>query len=297
VSAGAPGPDDARHGAGAGRVGQRFGAYTVTRLIGRGTSGSVYLAQDPRHHTWVALKVLNQAAGSDRAHHVAAQRRFLAEAATAQRLRHPDIVAVLDAGETAGSWWLAMELVPGTDLTRYTAPARLLPPALVLQVGQRVATALAHAHGQGFVHRDVKPSNLLVHWPSQTLKLGDFGVARGLDTQATATGVVLGTPVYLAPEQLAGAQAEPRTDLYALGVTLFQLWCGRLPFEADTMGGLLHAVATQPAPSLRQLRPELPEAVAELVASLLRKSAHERPSDAAQVAAALAAVRSHAPEV
>lgn len=268
--------------------GQVIGPYAVSRLIGRGSSATVHLAQDLRDQSWVALKVLAPF-GLDDDELAQAQSQFLREAAAVRQLRHPDIVAVLDAGAPGETMWLALELVPGTDLTRYTRPARLLPEALVLRIGQRVATALAYAHAAGFVHRDVKPANVLVHWPDDTIKLADFGIARSADMQATRTGVVLGTPVYLAPEQLAGAAAEPRTDLYALGVTLFQLLSGHLPFESDSMGELLQAVATRPAPPLHDFRPDLPEPLLALVASLLRKSAHERPDSAARVAMALAA--------
>ena len=276
--------------------GERLAHYVIQRLIGRGSSGSVYLAQDQRDGGWVALKLLALPAhvgdrdddgddgDDDRA---AAHASFLREAAITRQLRHPDIVAVLDAGEAGGALWLAMELVPGCDLMRYTLPARQLPDALVLRIGQRIAAALAHAHAAGFVHRDVKPSNILVHWPSHSVKLGDFGIARGADAQATRTGVVLGSPAYLAPEQLAGAMADARTDLYALGVTLFQLLCARLPFTADSMGALLHAVATQPPPMLSTLRPHLPTALCALVSALLRKSAQERPGSAAELAAEL----------
>ncbi len=267
--------------------------YAVQRLIGRGSSGSVHLAQDQRDGSWVALKLLAAPAHDDDhddhddGDRAAARVAFLREAATTRQLRHPDIVAVLDAGEVAGVMWLAMELVPGCDLTRYTLAARQLPDALVLRIGQRIAAALAHAHAAGFVHRDVKPSNILVHWPSNIVKLGDFGIARGSDAQATRTGVVLGSPAYLAPEQLAGAVADARTDLYALGVTLFQLLCARLPFTADSMGALLHAVATQPAPKLSVLRPDLPAALDTLLGMLLRKSAQERPGNAAELSADL----------
>ncbi len=140
------------------------------------------------------------------------------------------------------------------------------------------------------MHRDVKPANVIVHWPLKLVKLTDFGVARADDTQATRTGVVLGTPAYLAPEQLAGALPQPRTDLYALGVTLFELLAGRLPFSATTMGELLREVAQAPAPDLRSLKPQVPPAVAALVADLLQKRAADRPASAAQVAHRLAAL-------
>lgn len=267
--------------------GRTLGPYSLSRLIGRGSSGMVHLAQDQRDQSWVALKVLAPL-GIDDDELEQAHAQFLRDAAALRRLRHPGIVAVLDAGASGDTMWLALELMAGADLTRYTRPARLLPDVLVLRIGERIAQALAYAHAAGFVHRDVKPANLMAHWPDDTLKLADFGIARSADMQATRTGVVLGTPAYLAPEQLAGAAAEPRTDLYALGITLFQLLCGRLPFESDSMGDLLKAVATQPAPALSAFRADLPEALVALVASLLRKSTHERPQSAAQLAIALA---------
>ena len=186
-----------------------------------------------------------------------------------RRLVHPGIVAVLGAGVENALGWLAMEAVPGISLGRYTHPARLLPEPLVLHVAEVVAGALEHAHGQGVVHRDVKPANILVHWPSDTIKLADFGLARATDADQTATGVVPGSPAFMAPELLAGSVPTPASDFYALGVTLFQLLTGRLPHEAETLGELLRRVSSQPAPDLRTWRPELPAPLAGLVASLL----------------------------
>ncbi len=271
-------------------VADRVAGYRLGRLLGRGSSGVVHLAQHERDGIWVALKIMSRAAAASAAERESELQRFRQEATMARALRHPDIVAVLDAGESRGVLWLAMDLVPGTDLSHYTKAARLLPEPLVLRVCQRLAAALAYAHAAGILHRDLKPSNVLVHWPSDSVKLADFGLARGADAHATRTGVVLGSPAYLAPEQLAGARAEPATDLYALGVMLFELLCGRLPFEAPSMGQLLNAVATQPAPDLRTLRPDLPDPLARLVAALLHKSGRARPADAREVALQLAAL-------
>ena len=278
-----------------------FGPYRVLRPLGRGASGSVYLALDDDNGAAVALKVVplgSSGSGGDASSDAAfneARGRFLVEAYAARRLAHPDIVAVLGAGEARGQGWIAMELVPGTDLGRYTHPSRLLPEPLILQIGERIARALAHAHGIGIVHRDVKPSNALAHWPSHTLKLGDFGLARTLDAQATRTGLVLGSPVYMAPEQLAGAPADARTDIYALGVTLFQLLAGRLPHDAPTMGELLHQVASQPAPDIRSLKPEAGAGLAQLLQKLLAKQPAGRFQHVGEVADALAQLAAAAP--
>jgi len=234
------------------------GRFELLRLLGQGTSGSVHAAHDHRDQRLVALKLLQPGAGGESA--AEAQARFDASAAQARRLDHPDIVQVFDVGSDQGRPWLAMEAVPGTDLTRYTQRQRLLPEPLVLQLGERLALALAHAHGRGVVHRDLKPANVLAHWPGGVLKIADFGLARGPDAEATRTGLVLGTPAYMAPELLAGALPDARSDFYALGVLLFQLFSGRLPFEAATLGELLRQVAHDAAPDVRRCLPTWPTA-------------------------------------
>jgi eukaryotic-like serine/threonine-protein kinase len=213
-----------------------------------------------------------------------ARDRFLREAQTARQLNHPGIVRVLDAGATDGVAWIAMEVVAGADLTRYTRPLRLLPEPLVARIGARVARALAHAHTRGVVHRDVKPGNILVDLPDAAVKLTDFGVARQLDHSHTRSGVVLGSPEYMAPELLGGAEAGPAADLYGLGVTLYELLAGRRPHQAGTMGALLRAVAAEAAPDLRALRPELPPSICEAVMLCLAKRPEARPQDAAVLA-------------
>jgi serine/threonine-protein kinase len=154
----------------------------------------------------------------------------------------------------------------------------------VLRLCERIAQALAYAHRQGVVHRDVKPANVLVDWPGDAVKLADFGLARADDGVQTGTGIVPGSPAYMAPEQLAGAVPTPRSDLYALGVMLYQLLTGRLPFEGASMGEWLRQVADQPVPDLHLLRPDLPVGVAALCTRLLAKRSAERPADASAAA-------------
>lgn len=269
--------------------GQRFGNCRVVRPLGQGALGAVYLAIDETTGRPVALKLL-RLSGDDAPSLAEASARFMAEAGIARRLVHPDIVAVLDAGEQEGRGWLAMELVPGGDLARYTQPARLLPEALVLRIHARLARALAHAHRQGVVHRDLKPSNVLIDWPTDTVKLADFGLARLADAEGTRTGLVLGSPAYMAPEQLAGAAPSPASDFYALGVTLYQLLAGRLPYDDASLGELLRQVATEPAPDIRLLRREASPALAELLAQLLSKRPAQRPQDGDRLAALLQAL-------
>jgi serine/threonine-protein kinase len=265
--------------------GQSIAGYRLIRRIGQGAHGAVYLALDPRGALSVALKVIALPSGAPAP---AARDAFLRSAQTARRLTHPGIVALYAAGVEGPLAWLAMEPVPGSDLMRYTRPQRLLPEALVLRLCERIAQALAYAHRQGIVHRDVKPANVLVDWPSDAVKLADFGLARADDGVQTGTGIVPGSPAYMAPEQLAGGVPTPRSDLYALGVMLYQLLTGRLPFEGASMGEWLRQVADQPVPDLRLLRPELPVGLAALCTRLLAKRSAERPADGGAVARELA---------
>ena len=250
--------------------------FRLLRVIGEGATGTVHLAEDLATGALVALKVVALPHGAPAG---AAGRHFLDAARAAMSLRHPDIVAVLDAGVEHDHAWLSMEPVPGTDLARYTRRPRLLPEALVLRIGARLAMALGHAHAQGVIHRDLKPANVLVNWADDSVKLADFGIARSGGTVDTNTGIVPGTPSYMAPEQLAGAPAEAAADFYALGALLFELLTGRLPHEAASLGELLRRVAQEMPPDLRSLRPDLPEELASVLARLLAKQPTARLTD------------------
>ena len=261
--------------------------YRIERLMGKGAASQVFLAQDRRSGLWVALKVLELGSGLASPESHDALERFRREATVLHDLDHPGIVAVLDAGPSERGAWMAMEAVAGCDLTRYTRPSRLLPPPLVARIGARVAEALAYAHRRGVVHRDVKPANVLVDWTKDAVKLSDFGLARSSEHTQTRSGITLGSPDYMAPEQLAGGAVGPAADVYGLGATLFELLAGRRPHQADNLGELLRAVASEPAPQLAGLRPELDSALCNAVMPLLAKDQAQRPSDAARVAAHL----------
>jgi eukaryotic-like serine/threonine-protein kinase len=254
--------------------------FELKHRLGGGSSGSVHAAWDHERGGWVALKLLTAATSAD-------AEGLVREADALRRLDHADIVVLVDAGHQASRAWLAMELARGVELTRYTQPARLLPEPVVAQLGARLAAALAHAHGRGVVHRDLKPANVRIDWASGSLKLLDFGLARAADAQATRTGLVPGSPAYMAPELMAGAPPSARSDLYALGATMFHLLTGRLPHEADSMGELLRRVAHERAPRLRSLRPQATAPLDALLADLLAREPSARPADAAAVAAAL----------
>ena len=269
----------------------RLGRYRIEREIERGSMGTVYLAEDPASGSKVALKTLALGREFEDPDDAAeAHSRFLREADTARRLRHPGIVAVLDAGEQDGLAWIAMEYLRGRDLTRYTQPGRLLPVAVVLRIVARVADALAYAHAQGIVHRDIKPANVMADITGDSVKVTDFGVALIADASRTRTGMVLGTPSFMSPEQMAGGHVDGRSDVYSAGVMLFQLLTGHLPFEADSMHALMAQIANEPAPDVRSWRPELPPALADVVTLALQKRPEVRYASAAQLAEDLRAI-------
>jgi serine/threonine-protein kinase len=276
------------------RAGSEVGPYRIQSLVGQGAASEVFFAIDSlRKDAPVALKLLRiegVAVAGD-------AERLAAEVAALRRLDHPDIARVLDTGVWQGRAWMALEWLPGHDLTRYARPERLLPPALALRICERLALALGHAHERGFVHRDVKPANVRVHLPADRVKLCDFGIARAADSGTTRTGVILGTPAYMAPEQLAGAAAAPTADLYALGIVLHELLTGRRPFddEGASMGDILRRVATEPAPDLREGWPDAPPALAGEMARLLSKQPQRRHADAFALADMLARARAHIP--
>ncbi len=275
-------------------TGTRLGGVRIERLLTRSAMGALYLAFDEADGAPLAVKGVALGQPGDPAL-AGAQGRFQHETLSAIRLRHPGIVVTHGAVLEGGMGYIAMELLTGSDLGRYTRPSRLLPEALALDIAARVAEALAFAHRAGVVHRDVKPANVMYDPATGSVKLTDFGLARAVDAEATRSGVLLGSPAYMAPEMLAGARADAAGDLYSLGVLLFELLTGRLPFEADTMGALLRAMATQAPQTVRMLRPDLPAvqaaALDAVLAPVLARSPAERQRDGDAWAASLRAVQ------
>jgi serine/threonine-protein kinase len=264
-----------------------LGRYRIDRQLGRGAMGAVYLGHDPKIGRQVAIKTMALAQEFDGAELAEARERFFREAETAGRLQHRDIVTIFDAGEDQDLAYIAMEFLKGNDLQRHTQQPQLLPVPVVLRIVARVAEALAYAHSQGVVHRDIKPANVMIDLATDTVKVTDFGIARITDSSRTRTGMVLGTPSFMSPEQMAGRRVDGRSDLYSLGVMLFQLLTGRLPHQADSMAKLMYKIANEPAPDIRSLRPDLPEALANVVTLSLEKRPEVRYADGRQLAADL----------
>jgi eukaryotic-like serine/threonine-protein kinase len=269
-----------------------LGRYQIERELGHGAMGAVYLGHDPQRNQPVALKTMALAREFQGDELAEARERFFREAEVAKRLKHPDIVTVFETGEVQGLAFIAMEYLSGNDLLRYTQPSKLLPVPVVLHTLARVAHALAYAHKQGVIHRDVKPANVMIDPSTEMVKITDFGVARIIDVCRTRTGIVLGTPSFMSPEQLAGRPLDGRSDLYAVGVMLFQLLTGELPHQSDSAAQLMAQITNTVAPDVRTLRPELPEALANIVALALEKRAELRYANGQQLADDLLAVAS-----
>jgi serine/threonine protein kinase len=269
------------------RVPVQLGRYEILDEIGRGAMGTVYRARDPMINRAVALKTIPLAAEFEGDELEDARTKFFREAEMAGRLSHPHIVTIYDAGEQDGTAYIAMELLKGVHLVEYTQPDRLLPAAAAMELVARLAGALHYAHQQSIVHRDIKPANVMFDAASGELKLTDFGIARLTDSGRTRTGIVLGTPSFMSPEQLQGRAVTGSSDLFSLGITLFQLLTSQLPFRADSMPSLMLRIAQEPHPRIRALRPDLPVGMDEFFDRALAKHPADRLPHGAAFALAL----------
>lgn len=261
-----------------------LGRYQVEKELGKGAMGVVYLGRDPKINRVVAIKTMALAQNFEDDEVDEVKARFFREAETAGRLNHPNIVTIFDAGEEHDLAYIAMEFLKGQDLTQYTKADRLLPVDKVIKIVTQAAEALDYAHGENVVHRDIKPANIMYQADSESVKLTDFGIARITDSSRTKTGMVLGTPSYMSPEQLSGRKVDGRSDLFSLGVMLFQLLTGQLPFKADSMASLMYKIANDAHPSPLALRPDLPPCLTSIIDKALAKAANDRYSRGAEMA-------------
>ena len=264
-----------------------LGRYQIEKEIGKGAMGVVYLGRDPKINRIVAIKTIPLADEFEEDEIVSAKERFFREAETAGRLNHPDIVTVYDVGEDHDLAYIAMEFLKGEHLNSYTTPDNLLPAETVLNLVARAADALDYAHQQNVVHRDIKPANIMYLAEKDELKITDFGIARLTDSHATKTGIVLGTPSYMSPEQLEGENVTGDSDLFSLGVTLYQLLTGQLPFQSDSMTGLMYKIANAEHAPLSSYRPDLPPCLEDFISKALAKDPEQRFAGGAAMAAAL----------
>ena len=258
------------------------GRYELVEVVGRGGMGEVWAGRDLRLGRSVAVKLLSPTMASESG----VRERFEEEARSAARLTHPNVVLVFDSGEHEGTPYMVMELLPGRTLADELAQGPL-GPERVRSIGLEVLGALAASHEAGILHRDIKPGNVLLT-ADGTAKLGDFGIAKSTEgLNLTSTGMIIGTAAYLAPERVAGQPATPQSDLYALGVVLYEALSGRKPFVADTPIGLMRAVEAHQAIPLAQACPGLDASLVTTVERAMAKEPARRFSSAAAMAAAL----------
>jgi len=251
-----------------------LGRYEILRELGHGAMGTVYLGRDPRINREVAIKTLRyeEIEGAQLAE---IKKRFFREAEAAGRLSHPNIITIYDVGEDYELAYMAMELVDGTDLTKYCNKDNRLPIPEIVRIVSLVANTLDYAHNNGVVHRDIKPSNIMV-LKNGEIRVADFGIARVMSSSRTQTGVVLGTPSYMSPEQIAGQKIDGRSDLFSLGVVFYELLAGEKPFRGESITTLMYNITTSAPVPLRDLAPQVPEPFVDIVAKVMAKDIEER---------------------
>ena len=260
----------------------RFGRYEVVKELGHGAMGTVYFGRDTVGHRNVAVKTLKPE-GVDSQELSDMKARFFREAESAKQLAHPAIVKVYDAGEDQGTAYFAMELLDGLTLRDFCAKRGTLTVKRAVEIAALVADALAYAHAKNVVHRDVKPENIMM-LSNGDIKITDFGVARLMDASQTQSGVVLGTPNYMSPEQLVGQKVDGRSDLFSLGVVFYELLTGVRPFQAKNISEMLrlHESHTPAAPST--LRAEIPPSVDAITLRTLQRDLAQRYQQGGQLA-------------
>ena len=260
-----------------------LGRYEVVDELGRGAMGVVYKGEDPKIHRTVAIKTV-KLSDFDEDILDEMKERFFREAESAGLLTHPNIVTIYDAGEEHDLAYIAMEFLKGRDLEENTKKENLFPLRETLSVVTQVAEALDFAHGKGIVHRDIKPANIMKIEETQEVKVTDFGIARITSSSKTKTGVIMGTPSYMSPEQVAGKKVDGRADIFSLGVVLFELLCGEKPFAGEDMTSLMYQIAKERHPSIRTINPKVPEVVEKIIDKALEKEPEKRYQKAGQMA-------------
>src|SRR5213080_4605623 len=264
--------------------------YDVKEVLGMGGMGVVYRAFDRELQEPVAIKTLRP---ETLAGESVALERFKQEIRLARKISHRNVVRTYDLGEVNGMYYLTMEYVEGTPLNQLISSRGRLPIPVTLTIGKQLCRALEVAHEQGIIHRDIKPQNIVVE-PSGFLKVMDFGIARLANPPQgkglTEAGMSIGTPDYMSPEQLSGAELDPRSDLYSAGVVLFECLTGRVPFEADTTWALVAKHLEEEPPNPRTLNADVPEALAIVILKAMAKDREKRFPTAAEMFDALARI-------
>jgi serine/threonine-protein kinase len=266
-----------------------LGRYEVVSELGQGAMGTVYKARDPLLDRIVAIKTVNLTLPREEVAEYEA--RFYQEAKAAGQLSHPNIVTIYDIGKSEKLAYMAMELLEGHELRRMLASHVPIPVQQALDIAAQVADGLQYAHERGIIHRDIKPANVMV-LNDGVVKITDFGIARMRNNEVkTMTGMILGSPKYMSPEQVAGKRADPRSDIFSLGVVLYELVTGTSPFVADNIHGVMYQTLNFNPPAPKTLNPELPEVLNFIAAKALAKNLDDRYQQARDFAADLREAR------
>lgn len=260
---------------------QTIGRYQVLGELGKGAMGVVYKAQDPTIGRTVALKTMRVDVGGIEAQEMLD--RFRNEARAAGVLNHPNIVTVYDAGEETGHFYMALECIEGQTLQQMMQRQRVLPAELVIDVARQVCAGLDYAHDHGIIHRDIKPANIMIT-PDGTAKIMDFGIAKGIGVALTTTGQVMGTPNYMSPEQVKGRPLDGRSDLFSLGVILYEVVTGEKPFSGDNITTIVYKIVNENPVSPRELDVTIHPGLSAIITKALAKNLDERYQRGAELA-------------
>ena len=260
----------------------KLGRYEILGELGKGAMGVVYRANDPMLSRTVAIKTVNMSVEADeRAEYEA---RFFQEAKAAGGLNHPNIVTIYDIGNNDNVAYMAMELLEGDELRALMVPGSPFAPARAMEIAAQVADGLSYAHQRGIVHRDIKPANIMVLIIGSA-KITDCGIARLRQAEVrTQTGIVMGSPRYMSPEQVAGKRADPRSDIFSLGVILYEMATGKPPFTGEDVTSVMYQIMNVMPPPPSTVNPASPELLDFIVAKALAKTPEQRYQDAAELA-------------
>ena len=269
---------------------ERIGKYPIIKEIGQGSSGRVFLSHDPYYGRDVAIKLYNVEPEDDEQKARTTRKMFFTEAQMMGRLQHQNILPVYDAGEEGGSYYVVTEHIQGArTLAAYCKPDNLLRIDDVVEILYKCAKALHYAHGRGVIHRDIKPSNLMLTLDND-VRIIDFGIALVTDSDVSRIEGIAGSPSYMSPEQVQAGEINATSDIYSLGVVMYELLTGFRPFRANNLSKLLHQIVYATPPPIHTLRAEVPEEVEEIVATTLQKDAENRYSTGLELAGALTSV-------
>jgi len=264
-----------------------FGRYQVEGILGKGAMGIVYQGVDPKINRHVAIKTLRLNDDDESSDNHAAKSRFFKEAQTAGGLSHANIVTIYDVGEENNLGYIAMDLLTGAPLSLFTQPTKTLPVPLVYQLLVQICDALDYAHNQNVVHRDIKPDNIIYDDDLLKVTVTDFGIAYVNDNSKTRTGIIMGSPYYMSPEQILGLKIDGRSDIFSLGVTFYQLLCGHLPFEGESIATVAYQITKVKAIAVNEHDSRLPSSAQRICNKAMHKDSTKRYQSMAEFKSAL----------